>query len=294
MTAKTPAPSDVAIITVSYNSSAQLKEFLPGAVASVTHPSQVFVVDNNSEDIETTRSLCSRLGVSLVSLTSNVGYGGAINQAAKNVSEKCTTLVISNPDVQLEPGVVSKLREEILTTQRFGSIGPKILNLDGSTYPSARAIPSISNGIGHALFANIWPGNPWTASYHSKAHTSDEAVETGWVSGACLAIRRETFESLHGFDDHYFMYFEDVDLGYRLQKAGYSNIYLPSAVVTHIGGESTKTVKAKMLTIHHESALRFISVRYPGALWAPLRLVVKVGLALRLKAQITQATSLNR
>lgn len=293
MTPKTTAPSDVAIITVSYNSSAQLKEFLPGAIASVAHANQVFVADNNSDDLAATRDLCAGLGVSLVSLDVNQGYGGAINRVVQTLPEQFSILLISNPDVRLEPDAVARICETTLSESTYGSVGPKILNLDGSIYPSARAIPSISNGIGHALFANLWPRNPWTASYHTQSRSSNDAVETGWVSGACLGIRRETFESLHGFDDKYFMYFEDVDLGYRLKKTGYRNIYLPSAVVTHIGGESTKNVKAKMLTIHHESALRFIKLRYPGILWAPLRLAVKAGLALRLKIQISQATSQN-
>ena len=209
----------------------------------------------------------------------------------KSLEAKYQILIIVNPDVEIVGDSIDKMIDVLEQDQSIGSVGPKILNLDGSTYPSARAIPSISNGIGHALFANLWPSNPWTASYHSQAHISDEAVETGWVSGACLAIRRETFESLQGFDESYFMYFEDVDLGYRLRKLGYTNLYVPEVSITHIGGESTKAIKKTMLRIHHESAMRFIQVKYKGILWAPVRGVIRLGLALRFWLQARKATT---
>ena len=172
-----------------------------------------------------------------------------------------------------------------------GVAGPRIYNEDGSVYPSARSIPSIRNGVGHALFANIWLSNPWTKNYLSEAHLQNTTVSTGWVSGACLAIRRELFTEVGGFDDNYFMYFEDVDLGYRLGKRGLTNLYVPEVSITHIGGESTKAIKKTMLRIHHESAMHFIQVKYKGILWAPVRGVIRVGLALRFWLQARKATT---
>ena len=289
MTANPSAPSDVAILTVSYNSSAQLESFLAGAYVSVSDPAHVFVIDNASADLSNTQQICSDFGVTLLPLKSNLGYGGAINRGADLLPPQVKYLVVSNPDVEINPEAVVELRSALTETSHIGTIGPKILNADGSSYPSAREIPSISSGIGHALFANIWPSNPWTKKYHSQAYLSEKAIETGWVSGACLGIRRDLFDTVNGFDENYFMYFEDVDLGYRLKKLGYKNVFLPTAQVTHIGGESTKTVKGQMLRIHHESALRFIRIRYSGFWWAPLRLIVKLGLSLRLKFQLRQA-----
>lgn len=289
MTPETNAPSDVAIITVSYNSSAQLASFLAGAIASVASPGQVLVVDNNSGDADITSALCTSWGATMVPLEKNLGYGGAINKAVEKLPASIKYLIISNPDVELNPGSISILRSELVLNKDFGTVGPKILNTDGSTYPSARSIPSISHGIGHAVFANIWPRNPWTTQYHSDAYLADITQETGWVSGACLGVSRETFEHVSGFDENYFMYFEDVDLGYRLKNLGFKNVYTPAATVTHIGGESTKTVKAQMLKIHHASAVRFLSVRYPGTLWAPVRGILKLGLAVRLRIQLRSA-----
>ena len=275
---------NVAVITVSYNSSAQLESFLGSAIQSVSDSSHIFVADNASSDISTTRTLCSRFNVNLVELENNLGYGGAVNAVVSGLPQKFDVLLIANPDTSLNAQAVTLLAKNALS-DNVGAVGPRILNDDGTVYPSARAIPSIRNGIGHAFFANIWTTNPWTKKYLSEAHLQDATCETGWVSGACLAISRQTFENLTGFDDGYFMYFEDVDLGYRLGKAGFTNLYVPEVSVTHIGGVSTKNIKKEMLRSHHESAIKFLDNKYKGIFWAPLRGILRVGLWIRLKAQ---------
>jgi N-acetylglucosaminyl-diphospho-decaprenol L-rhamnosyltransferase len=290
MTTQTSAPSDVAIITVSYNSSAQLSDFLASATKSVASPSQITVVDNNSADINVTAKLTKKLGVNLLKLEKNVGYGAAVNKAVPTLPQELTTLLVCNPDSELNAKAVTALANAV-SDKTVGVAGPRIFNEDGSVYPSARAIPSIRNGVGHALFANIWLTNPWTKNYLSEAHLQNSTLPTGWVSGACLAIRRKLFIQVGGFDDKYFMYFEDVDLGYRLGKQGFTNLYVPEVSITHIGGESTKAIKKTMLRIHHESAMHFIQVKYKGILWAPVRGVIRIGLALRFWLQARKATT---
>lgn len=279
------SPSDVAIITVSYNSSAQLPAFLESAVPCVASPSQIVIVDNASEDVAVTRALALKHGVTLVELNENHGYGGGINRGAPHVPAGTNTLLISNPDSQLNADVVNRLSSVISSDRNIGVAGPRILNEDGSTYPSGRAFPSLRAGIGHALFANIWPTNPWTKKYHSRAYLSNHTQEVGWVSGSCFAIRKDLFTEVNGFDEAYLMYMEDVDLAYRLSKAGYRNLYIPEVSITHLGGESTKAVKKHMLKVHHESTAHFIEVKHPGILWAPVRGIIKLGLAVRLWVQ---------
>jgi N-acetylglucosaminyl-diphospho-decaprenol L-rhamnosyltransferase len=282
--------SSVAVITVSYNSSAQLADFLVSAVKSVVSPKQITVVDNNSSDILVTEKLTTKMGVNLLKLEHNVGYGAAVNKAVPKLPQELTTLLVCNPDSELNAKAITALIKSV-SDKTVGVSGPRIYNEDGSVYPSARAIPSIRNGVGHALFANIWLSNPWTKSYLSEAHLQNSTVPTGWVSGACLAIRKDLFTEVEGFDDNYFMYFEDVDLGYRLGKLGYTNLYVPEVSITHIGGESTKAIKKTMLRIHHESAMHFIQVKYRGLLWAPFRGIIRIGLALRFWLQARNATT---
>jgi N-acetylglucosaminyl-diphospho-decaprenol L-rhamnosyltransferase len=84
-----------------------------------------------------------------------------------------------------------------------------------------------------------------------------------------------------GFDDRFFMYFEDVDLGYRLGKAGWKSVYLPSAIVTHTGAHSTSTESSRMIKAHHRSAYRYLSQKYSAWYFAPLRWALRLGLMLR-------------
>jgi N-acetylglucosaminyl-diphospho-decaprenol L-rhamnosyltransferase len=278
-------PADVGIVTVSYNSSDQVASFLPKAVGSLRTPSHVIVADNDSADIQQTQRLAKKWGASVVRLDRNAGYGAAANAGVAALPAACTAVLISNPDVTLTTETVSQLRDALFSDPAIGIVGPRILNADGSTYPSARAIPSIRTGIGHALFSRVWPRNPWTRRYHSDAFRSSENIDAGWLSGACLMLRRSTFDELGGFDEGYFMYFEDVDLGYRVGQRELRNVYVPGAVVTHVGGETTRANKRAMLAAHHDSAKRFIATKYAGPVWAPVRLALRVGLNVRLWAQ---------
>jgi N-acetylglucosaminyl-diphospho-decaprenol L-rhamnosyltransferase len=94
------------------------------------------------------------------------------------------------------------------------------------------------------------------------------------------------FDTLGGFDEHYFMYFEDVDLGYRIGKVGFRNVYEPAAVVTHTGAHSTNSESARMVAVHHDSAQTFLNKKYAGAILWPLR--VGLGFGLRFRSAIVQ------
>nr|MDQ3577873.1 glycosyltransferase [Actinomycetota bacterium] len=96
-----------------------------------------------------------------------------------------------------------------------------------------------------------------------------------------LLIRRAVFERIGGFDPGYFMYFEDVDLGERLGKAGWQNVYVPAAVVCHTHGHATSLDPQRMVTELHRGAWRYVSRRYAGWKWLPVRLALRSGLALR-------------
>lgn len=271
----------IAVVTVSYNSSAQLPEFLDSVAAQSSRPAHVLIADNASADRERTRSIAGERGVDVLELPDNVGYGGAINAAIAALPPHVEFVLISNPDVALGTGAIAALADALEGAEDTGAIGPRILNPDGSTYPSARNLPSLRTGIGHALFGRPWPSNPWTRSYRAETSSPLRRRSVGWLSGACVLVRRRAFEEIGGFDTGYFMYFEDVDLGYRLGRAGWLNAYEPGAVVTHIGGLSTKSESKRMLRAHHDSAERFINRKYSAPILAPVRWTLTAGLRFR-------------
>ncbi|AXH35354.1 glycosyltransferase family 2 protein [Humibacter sp. BT305] len=276
--------SRVAIITVSYDSHAVLAPFLDSARAASTDArTAVYVADNHptASSRSEVESMVVRAGAVYVPMADNVGYGSAVNAVARTLPMDVDAILISNPDVLLGPGSVDVLAAALGSDPDVGAVGPRILEPDGSTYPSARAVPSVVSGVGHALFARVWPENPWSRSYRNADSYGDEPRDSGWLSGACLLVRRQAFDDIGGFDERYFMYFEDVDLGYRLGQAGWRNVYDPRAAVTHSGAHSTTGESARMLAEHHRSARRFLGSRYPGVLRWPLRAVLSLGLIVR-------------
>ena len=104
----------------------------------------------------------------------------------------------------------------------------------------------------HAVLGPFWKRNPWTAAYRQERLEPSERP-VGWLSGSCLLVRRSAFSQVGGFDERYFMYMEDVDLGDRLGKAGWLNVYVPSAEVLHHKGHSTGRDPASHLAAHHKS-----------------------------------------
>jgi N-acetylglucosaminyl-diphospho-decaprenol L-rhamnosyltransferase len=270
----------VAIITVSFGSELVLPKFLDSIPTSTHDAPLVVVVDNKPEPASTIRTDSERRGASYIPAADNPGYGAAVNRAAAGLPPSVEWILISNPDVVLGAHSIDRMLEIASADDRIAAVGPALINSDGTVYPSARAIPSVGHGIGHALFANVWPGNPWTRNYHRTA-SGAQPGPTGWLSGACLVVRREVFDEVGGFDESYFMYNEDVDLGYRISRSGYLNVYAPDAEALHAGAHSTAADPAPMISAHHRSARRFLAKRYPGIRYIPLRAIVGVGLRLR-------------
>ncbi len=269
----------VAVVTVSYGSGDVLEGFFESVPAASANPLVVVVADNGTDDTAVA-AMTVASAARYLPLDRNLGYGGAMNAAIRSLGPEIEWVLVSNPDVILGKDSIDVLVATGRQDSRIGAVGPAIMT-DGEVYPSARSVPSLRTGIGHALFANIWMGNPWTRAYRREASSTPERRDAGWLSGACLLVRKSVFDELGGFDDGYFMYFEDVDLGYRLGKAGYRNVYEPTAVVTHSGAHSTNEDSARMIAAHHDSARRFLNKKYSGWMLWPVRVALAIGLSLR-------------
>ena len=271
----------LAIVTVSFGSGSVLSGFLESVATASSRPVQTIVVDNVPDGDPVAAELARNHNVEYLSPGTNLGYGGAVNAAVATLPDAVEWILVSNPDVSLTPLSIDALLDVGDADPSIGSLGPSILTAEGDVYPSARAIPSLRTGVGHALFANLWTTNPWTRSYRNDLADHAKQRDAGWLSGACVLVRRSAFTELGGFDDGFFMYFEDVDLGFRLGRAGYRNVYQPTAVVVHTGAHSTNTDSVRMIQVHHESARRFLGKKYQGAVLWPIRVALRAGLAVR-------------
>jgi N-acetylglucosaminyl-diphospho-decaprenol L-rhamnosyltransferase len=273
---------ELLVVTVTYSPGPHLERFLATLSHATDRPVRVVMADNGSTDGTPEEAVERYPNVELFRTGGNLGYGTAINRAVARhlTASDSDYFVVANPDVQWGPGSIDELIAAARRWPQAGSLGPLIRDPDGSVYPSARHQPSIVRGGMHAVVGPVWRSNPWTLAYRQeRLEPSERGV--GWLSGSCLLLRRDAFEAIGGFDEKYFMYMEDVDLGDRLARAGWLNVYVPAAEILHDKGHSTGRDPARNLAAHHESTYTFLADRHRGWRRAPLRAAIKSALAVR-------------
>ena len=275
-----PVGDGLVVVTVTYSPGPHLDRFLATLSHATERPVTVVMADNGSTDGSPEQALERYPNTRLMRMDGNIGYGSAMNRGATVVAPGAEFLIIANPDVQWGPGSIDVLIEAAARWPDAGALGPLIRNPDGSVYPSARHLPSLVRGGMHAVVGPVWKNNPWTRVYRQEQQQPSERP-VGWLSGSCLLMRRAAFAEIGGFDERYFMYMEDVDLGDRLGRAGWLNVYVPSAEILHDKGHSTGRDPARNLARHHVSTYTYLADRYPGWPYAPLRAIMKAALVAR-------------
>ena len=293
----TTSQTPVAVITVTYSPGRHLQAFLDSLPHATTRDVHVVLADNGSRDGGPEEAASRSRNVEFLPTGGNLGYGTGMNVGARHLRPARDAgdidphyLLLSNPDVVFGEGSIDAMIACMERHPDAAAVGPRIVEPDGTIYPSARALPTLRNGIGHALLGAVWPSNPWTRSYRDNADMDHER-EAGWLSGSCLLVRWDAFDAVGGFDERYFMYMEDVDLGDRFARAGFRNIYCPAAEITHAKGHVAGKHADTMLPAHHESAYRFQADRLPHWWQAPLRGLIRAGLNARSAIAVTRARS---
>jgi len=278
------------VVAVTYSPGPHLERFLASLSLATERPVSVMLADNGSTDGTPEAAVERYPNVRVFATGANLGYGTAVNRAVSRLDKEEEPwvddwVIVANPDVQWGPGSIDALFDAAARWPGAGALGPLIRDPDGSVYPSARHLPSLIRGSMHALLGPFWPRNPWTAAYRQERLEPSERT-VGWLSGSCLLVRRSAFSQIGGFDERYFMYMEDVDLGDRLGKAGWLSVYVPSAEVLHHKGHSTGRDPESHLTAHHRSTYLFLADRHSGWWLAPLRWMLRGSLAVRSRLMV--------
>lgn len=240
-----PIAADLSIIIVTWNSRHLIARCLDRVFASRTSATlQVIVVDNASHDgtAEVVRE--SYPDVTLIESPDNLGFGAGNNLGFRHAEGRFVLLL--NPDAFLdEDDALEGMIRFLDAHPDIAAIGPQLVNPDGSHQVGDGGFrPTLAAVAAHSLFlTKIWPS--LAGLYiNARAQLRRTMVEVDWICGACLMIRRDAFAAVGGFDESFFMYSEDVELGCRLRDAGYRLAYLPPIRVLHIQGGTQRGASA--------------------------------------------------
>ncbi|OGS03924.1 MAG: hypothetical protein A2204_03190 [Elusimicrobia bacterium RIFOXYA1_FULL_47_7] len=249
---------ELSIIIVNYNTA----DFMDKCLASIFNSSEalsreVIVVDNNSSDGSSTLVKSKYPQARLIENRLNLGFAGANNIGARNSSGD--TIIFLNPDTIVTSGQFSKLAAILKSSPDAGIVAPRLVNPDGTLQYSCRRFYNLRTVFFRRLLAGSKTGRALSEAHLMKDwdHNSTKAVD--WVLAACLAIKRDTFNQIGGFDDKYMLYFEDVDLCKRIYSIGKKVYYYPEAVVTHHYQRESANRFNKRTYWHIKSAFRFFS-----------------------------------
>jgi N-acetylglucosaminyl-diphospho-decaprenol L-rhamnosyltransferase len=235
---------------------------------------EVVVVDNGSEDgsVAELRSVCP--DVTVVDPGANLGYARAANLGT--AATRAGVVAVLNPDTLIDPGTGVAMLRRFAAEPDLGALGPHIRDEQGATYPSVREVPALPDALGHAVLGPFRPENRFTRRYRQLDADPTRPRDAEWVSGAAIWLRRAALDDIGGWDERFFLFMEDVDLCWRLRRAGWRVAYEPGGQVTHVEGVSRARNPYRSIVAHHRSALRFAGKRWEG----PRRLLLGPAAAL--------------
>jgi len=232
---------DLSIIIVNYN----VKEFLQNLIHSIEKAStnitkEIIVIDNASDDgsVEFLKEKFPQ--VNLIVNQKNLGFGKANNIGLKQATGKYILLI--NPDTIVAEDTFEKMIQFFETNKNVGLAGCKILNPDGTLQLACRrSFPGPWTSFTKVTgLSSLFPKSKLFARYNLTYLDENQSYEVDAISGSFMMMRREVYRKVGGFDEQFFMYGEDLDLCYRVQKAGFKIYYVHTTQIIHYKGESTK------------------------------------------------------
>lgn len=261
---------DVSVVVVSWNTRQRLERCLAALAHAAPQGSvEIVVVDNGSTDGSQAMVAERFPGARLIQNRDNLGYGRAVNAGVKAGTGR--SVLILNSDCEPAPGALALMLERLDREPAAGGLFCKLVNPDGSLQPSVHErFPSPWGMLGdlfglpavrYAVYRRPRL-HRWLLRKTLRLHSREG--EVAWGGGACLLVRRSAFDAVDGFDDRFFMYYEDIDLCRRLRAAGCRLLYMPGASAVHHWGESSAQVPERMLVESYRSRMHYFETYYPG------------------------------
>lgn len=256
----------LSIIIVNYNVRFFLEQCLCSVQKAVTGmEAELIVVDNNSPDDSLTYLQPQFPGVHFIASAENLGFAKACNLGLQQATGQY--IVFLNPDTIVPEDCFRSCIRFFETHPQAGALGIKMLDGKGRFLKeSKRAFPSPMTSL-FKLFglATLFPSSKTFSKYHLGHLNENEDHEVDVLAGAFMMIPKEVLNKVGGFDETFFMYGEDVDLSYRIQKAGYTNYYFAGSHIIHFKGESTRKGTMNYVRMFYNAMSIFVRKHYGGS-----------------------------
>ena len=273
---------ELSIIIINYNVKFFLEQCLHTVLKAVDHiDAEIWVVDNQSNDgsLAFLRPLFP--SISFIENQKNTGFGAANNQALQRCSGKY--ILFLNPDTLLPEDCLINCLQFLKSNSNAGALGIRMLDGSGVFLPeSKRAFPSPIRAFYKLLgFSAFFPKSARFNRYSLGHLSSFENHEVDVLAGAFMMIPKAVLDLTGGFDERFFMYGEDIDLSYRIQKAGFTNYYFAGSSIIHFKGESTRKGSMNYVILFYNAMLLFVQKNYRGSKAGFFGFFIKVAIILR-------------
>jgi GT2 family glycosyltransferase len=272
----------LSIIIVNYN----VKFFLEHALLSAQKAakgisSEIIVVDNHSIDGSVVMLHKKFSNVACIANDKNVGFAKANNQGIKIAKGEYVLLL--NPDTVVEEDTFEKCTAFMDVHPEAGALGVKMLDGKGNFLPeSKRGFPSPSVAFFKVFgLTKLFPHSKLFARYYLGHLSENETCEAEVLSGAFMFIRKKVLDEIGLLDETFFMYGEDIDLSYRILKAGYKNYYFPETRIIHYKGESTKKGSLNYVRMFYNAMIIFARKHFSGTKAGLLTILLQVAIYFR-------------
>lgn len=232
---------DLSIIIVHYKAKKELFDCLSSIRKSKPSFSYEIIVVDNDEDETVKPELAKKfIEARYIKSLGNIGFGAGNNLGASKAHGEF--LFFLNPDTIVKHGAIDTLVEFLQKNPGVGIVAPLLINKDGTPchIQVTTELTPVEGMVAHSFINKYFPENAISRRYFLHSWDKKGTKEVGVIQGAAFVIRRKIFEELHGFDERFFLYFEETDLCRRMRKLGYKIYMYPKAKVIHLEGRSVR------------------------------------------------------
>ena len=262
-----PRAGQLDVCIVSWKTRDLLRACL-GSVVGRAEVARIIVVDNASGDGTAEMVRGEFPTVELIANSENVGFSAGNNQAIR--AGQAPFVLLLNADTELKEGALAALLAVFEQEERVGGVAAQLLLPDGSVQRSCRSFPEPAAVLLDALgLSRLFPRSERFGCYRMTYWDHDSRREVEQPMASALAMRRAAFDEVGLFDEGFPLYFNDVDLCYRLREAGWRIVFEPRAKVLHHHGQSTWQVRPTAVLESHRSLIRFYRKHYRGRVGWP-------------------------